>query len=143
MKLLLAIDGSKFSEAATQAVITQVRPEDTEVRVLHVVEPIYSYILPPTSTVYPELKDRLTWAGELVDRTVERPCAVGFKAMGSVEQGNAKSVILEQAGQWQADLIVLGSHGLRGLDRFLMGSVSEAVARHAPCSVEIVRIPEV
>lgn len=143
MKLLLAIDGSKFSEAATQAVITQVRPEDTEVRVLHVVEPIYSYTVPPTSTVYPELKDRLTWAGELVDRTVERLCAVGFKAMGSVEQGNAKSVILEQAGQWQADLIVLGSHGLRGLDRFLMGSVSEAVARHAPCSVEIVRIPEV
>lgn len=40
---------------------------------------------------------------------------------------------------WNADLIMLGSHGKRGLDRFLLGSVSEAVSRHAPCSVEIVR----
>jgi len=48
-------------------------------------------------------------------------------------------VIVEQAKKWGSDLIVLGSHGWRGVDRVLMGSVSEYVAIHAPCSVEIIR----
>jgi nucleotide-binding universal stress UspA family protein len=43
------------------------------------------------------------------------------------------------ADLWGADLIVVGSHGRRGVDRYLMGSVSEAVALHAHCSVEVVR----
>ena len=48
-------------------------------------------------------------------------------------------VILHEADQWRADLIVLGSHGRSGFDRFVMGSVSEAVGLRAKCSVEIVR----
>jgi nucleotide-binding universal stress UspA family protein len=50
-----------------------------------------------------------------------------------------KTVILEEARQWGADLIVLGSHGRGGMERFLMGSVAETVATHAECSVEVVR----
>ena len=53
-----------------------------------------------------------------------------------VEEGDPKTRIIDHAAHWQADVIVLGSHGRKGLDRFLLGSVSEAVARHAPCSVE-------
>jgi nucleotide-binding universal stress UspA family protein len=79
-------------------------------------------------------------AKELVDKTVELLRAKGLKATGTVENGDAKSRILESAKDWRADLIVLGSHGRKGLEHFLMGSVSEAVARHAGCSVEIVRI---
>ena len=60
----------------------------------------------------------------------------------AVEWGDPKSKIIDAAEQWHADLIVLGSHGRTGLERFLMGSVSDAVARHAPCSVEVVRIPK-
>ena len=48
-------------------------------------------------------------------------------------------LILKEATTWGADLIVMGSHGRRGLKRFLIGSVSESVAMHAGCSVEIVR----
>jgi Universal stress protein family len=51
-----------------------------------------------------------------------------------------KTIILDEATQWGADLIVLGSHGRRGAERFLMGSISEAVAMHAHCSVEVVRM---
>jgi len=47
--------------------------------------------------------------------------------------------ILGMADSWGANLIVLGSHGRRGFDRYVMGSVSEAVALHAHCSVEVVR----
>jgi nucleotide-binding universal stress UspA family protein len=64
----------------------------------------------------------------------------GFKATVGVKQGDPKSMIINVATEWNADLIVLGSHGRKALDRFLMGSVSEATVRHAVCSVEVVRI---
>ena len=57
----------------------------------------------------------------------------------SVRLEPPKQIILEEAEEWGADLIILGSHGLRGVNRFLMGSTSEAVATHAKCSVEVVR----
>jgi nucleotide-binding universal stress UspA family protein len=50
-----------------------------------------------------------------------------------------RALILDTAEAWGADLIVVASHGRRGLDRFLMGSVSEAVATYARCSVEVIR----
>jgi nucleotide-binding universal stress UspA family protein len=62
-----------------------------------------------------------------------------FEITGDIVEGSPKRAILDEAEAWVADLIVVGSHGRRGLDRFLLGSVSQAVALHAHCSVEIVR----
>ena len=62
-----------------------------------------------------------------------------LKITTEVANGSAKDVILDEAERWGADLIVLGSHGYSGWRRFLLGSVSHAVATHARCSVEIVR----
>lgn len=59
-----------------------------------------------------------------------------------VLQGSPKDEIVEEAERWGADLIVLGSHGYGTVKRFVLGSVSHAVAMHAPCSVEIVRCRE-
>jgi nucleotide-binding universal stress UspA family protein len=56
-----------------------------------------------------------------------------------VLEGSAKQKITEEAEEWQADLIVVGSHGYKAFQRMLLGSVSHAVAQHAKCSVEIVR----
>jgi len=53
--------------------------------------------------------------------------------------GRPAETIIETAKKWGADLVALRSHGYRGFTRFLLGSVSYAVASHAPCSVEIVR----
>jgi nucleotide-binding universal stress UspA family protein len=64
----------------------------------------------------------------------------GFQAIDTDQSvGDARQIILDQANDWGADLIVLGSHGYRGVDRFMLGSVSESVVMHASCSVEIVR----
>jgi nucleotide-binding universal stress UspA family protein len=137
MKVLLATDGSKFSEAATEAIISQCQPQGTEVRVLNVVD--LPLLIP---TLYAaEFREESLKHGEELVRQAERPLAkAGYKVETAVEEGDPKSRIVEDAAAWHADLIVLGSHGRKGIDRFLMGSVSEAVSHHAPCSVQIVRI---
>ncbi len=56
--------------------------------------------------------------------------------------GFAKSAIIENAANWGADLIVMGSHGRGSVERFFLGSVSLAVLAQAPCSVAIVRLPK-
>jgi len=143
MKILLAIDGSKFSEWAVHAVMAQTKPNHSDVRILHVIEPI------------PEYADSLSWgyglqsanvlqeereqAQGLVAEAAHKLRDAGFQVETEIEVGDAKAVIVDAAAKWPADLIVLGSHGRKGLERFLMGSVSEAVARHAHCSVQIVR----
>jgi nucleotide-binding universal stress UspA family protein len=145
MKILLAIDDSKFSQAAVQSVVAQAWPPGTEVKVLNIVEPP-SLLLgremagydPEFEAVWKALREQ---AKALVAKAIEILRAAGLNVTPALEEGDPKSKIIDIAKQWQANLIVLGSHGRKGLDRFLMGSVSEAVVRHAHCSVEIVRTP--
>ncbi len=145
MKIVLPVDGSKFSDAAVQAVIAQARPRDTDIRVLHVVEPPSPMVARDTSG-YDPTYDAEWWETEkeqaqvLVEKTADLLRSKELRVTAAVEEGDPKSKILDTARDWDADLIVLGSHGRKGLQHFLMGSVSEAVARHAECSVEIVRI---
>ena len=140
MKILLAVDDSKYSQAAIQSVLQKAHPQDTEVRVLHVLEPILEAQW-SSHHVYGEMMARRRQdATEMVKHAAESLKAVGFKMCSyALESGIPKVVIIDEAKKWGADLIVLGSHGRTGLNRFLLGSVSEAVARHAACSVEIVR----
>jgi nucleotide-binding universal stress UspA family protein len=138
VKVLLAIDGSQFSEAAVQAVIQQMRPEQTELSILHVVD----LALPiPTSYAEGFRQESLTQGRELVRRAEQLLEKAGYKVQGAVEEGYPQAIIIDYAKRWNADLIVLGSHGRKGLDRFMMGSVAESVARYARCSVLIVRNP--
>ncbi len=138
MRLLLAVDDSKFSEAATRTVAAQYQPKETEVHILNVVD----LALPiPTSYAVAFREESLRQGQEVVQRAEQALGKAGFKVQTKVEEGDPKSKILEHAANWKADLIVMGSHGRKGAAHFLMGSVSEAVMRHAPCSVQIVRIP--
>jgi nucleotide-binding universal stress UspA family protein len=145
MKVLLAIDASRFSEAATQAVIQQLRPEDAEVYILHVVKTLVS-IAPFPYAGEPDMieaaqQEMLKEGRILVERAEQLLRKAGYKVQTSVEEGEPRSSILDYAKRCNADLILVGSHGRKGLDRFLLGSVAESVARHARCSVEIVRTP--
>jgi nucleotide-binding universal stress UspA family protein len=146
MKIVLAIDGSKFSEAAAQAVIAQARPDNsTEIQVLHVVEPPSLLVARDMGgydrTLETVWEQEIKRAQALVAKVADELRSKGLKATATVEQGDPKSKIIDAASKWHADLIVVGSHGHTGLEHFLLGSVSDGVARHAGCSVEIVRIP--
>jgi nucleotide-binding universal stress UspA family protein len=76
---------------------------------------------------------------EAVSRAEQVLASAGLEASGEVLSGNPREIILNDAKKWNADLIVVGSHGRRGFKRFLLGSVSEAVAMNAHCSVVVVR----
>lgn len=125
-KVLLATDGSETSATAARAVAERPWPEGSEFRVVSVAEPW-------------AIKSRTLEPQEAISSAEQMLIAAGLKASGEVLSGNAKEVILEEARRWDADLIVVGSHGRRGFKRFLLGSVSEAVAMNAHCSVVVVR----
>lgn len=140
MKILLAIDPSRNSETALHAVSLQARPQETEVRVLHVLQPVAFTAAPQMAPTYtPEMEDQGSEAKVLVERTAARLREAGFRAESLLLKGDIRETIVDTAAEWPADLIVLGSHGSGGLRRLLLGSVAEFVARHAPCSVLIAR----
>ena len=128
-----------------KAVFAQARPHDSKIRVLHVVEPPSLLVIREMGGYDPALD--AVWDAEtkeaeaLVTKVADQLRSKGLQVSSSVEQGDPKSKIIDAASKWHADLIVLGSHGRKGLEHFLLGSLSEAVARHAGCSVEIVRVP--
>jgi nucleotide-binding universal stress UspA family protein len=146
MKILLATDGSKFSEAAARGITSQISAPGAEVLALQVVEPLIFSNPPQMAPGYaPEmgirLQENMKQAKDNVAAAADILRKAGFKAETRVVENETRSGILDVAEDWKADLIVLGSHGKKGLRKFLLGSVTEFVARHAACSVLIVRIP--
>ena len=141
MKILMGVDDSEFSQVVLQATVKQFRTEDTEVQVLHVLQPIAPAAPEMAAGYAPELAVQKKPASELVERVAKELVNAGFKVKAAVEIGDIRETIIDSAAAWSADLIVVGSHGRRGIRRFTLGSVAEFVARHAKCSVEIVRTP--
>jgi nucleotide-binding universal stress UspA family protein len=146
MKILLAIDGSPCSDAAVEEVGKRPWPEGSIIKVLTT----YELPVPPTAEAwalpinyFDEMDVALArQAQNIVDGAVQNlkpklPKSIALD--GVVLPGTPRTVILDEAERWDADLIVVGSHGYRAWERFLLGSVSQAVVSHAKCSVEVVR----
>jgi nucleotide-binding universal stress UspA family protein len=145
LKILLAIDESKFSEAALRMLVAEHDPAKAVVRIVHVVEPVDLPYYPELTVPYPVSlgdieKRRMDDGRRLVDRAAARLRAAGFQVETTVRLGQIRSLVVDVARKWHADLIVVGSHGRKGLARVLLGSVSDHVAHHASCSVQIVRL---
>jgi len=142
MKILLAIDSSDSSEAAADAVIAQAHPGDSEVHVLHVVD--FPTNMIPEAAIYspPNGRGRAAErkpAEALVDKCATKLRSHNLRVTTSISWGDPRSQIIKKSVEWEADLIVIGSRGWTGIGRFLTGSVPQGVARHARCSVQIVR----
>jgi len=150
MKILVGTDGSNCSEKATSAVANRPWPTETLVKVISVREPV---LLPETGIttsldpLYPaDLRDEMLGrerrrAEDALTSARQILSSAGLRLCDSTETllGEPRAVLLDEAKSWPADLIVLGSHGRHGFDRVLLGSVSESVAMHAHCSVEVIR----
>lgn len=147
MRILVAIDGSQCWQAAMQALENQFRAENVEVHVLHAID--WPHLFPDSFSFAtgPEFAgefqlfiNRERQKGhDLAENAAASLRNAGFRAGCVVMECEPKKAILDYAARWNPDLILVGSHGRRGIDRIVLGSVSEAVARHAHCSVQIMR----
>ena len=145
MKVLLAIDGSRYSADATTAVASSPWPRGTEVRIVTIVHSWIPMMMEPTFVLVAAHEQLLSESRLVAPSIVEHAAAqIGkvhpdMPVWTAVLEGSPKDVIVEEASTWKADLIVMGAHGLGAVKTFFLGSVSQAVALHAPCSVLIVR----
>ena|SRR5271165_1361324 len=137
MKILIAIDGSDFSQAALTSVIARPWPPNTELKVLNVVEP--PSLLMGREMAGPDPEFEAVWnalreqAKDFVSKAADKLRQAGFNVSTELVEGDPKAQIIDVANGWNAGMIIMGSHGRSGLSRFLMGSVSEGVVRHAHC----------
>lgn len=142
-KILVPLDGSPTSQRGLEEAIMLAKATGAGLRLVHVIEPV------------PVAADMMTagvW-GALIAGQHEAGEQLLAKASAAAEQQGVSSTrqvlelpgervadaILNEAKAAGADLIVMGTHGRRGLIHALMGSVAESVARTAPCSVLVVR----
>ena len=140
IRILLALDGSPDSALAAEAVRSRSWPAGTEVHVVTSVD------LTLVATDFAGWSDSSGGAFPLThvarrraDRVARELREAGLAAEPFVFEGDPKGVLVHQAEQWGTDCIFLGARGHSRRERFLLGSVSSAVASRAHCSVEVVR----
>ena len=135
LRILLATDGSNTSIAAAEALAAENWPQNTEVKIVTVVDPVI-YSLEEIGLC----RDKATKRAHVAIGDSLRALAnAALKITGEVIAGGVSRAIINRARTWRADLIVVGTRERRGLKRLLFGSVSAAVASRAHCSVRIIR----
>ncbi|MFA6208958.1 MAG: universal stress protein [Candidatus Obscuribacterales bacterium] len=147
MKVLIAIDDSNCSSNAVDSAAGQTWQDDTEFRLISVMAPIYNeYLLaglcaPSLEEMQTEYKNQLQ---QLIDQKIIQLKKSHPQNLinGSVISGEIAESILNYARDWDSDLIILGSHGRTGLDKFWLGSVAEKVLNRSHCSVEVVKLKQ-
>ena len=156
-KLLVAIDNSDMSQHVFDEAVSLAKKSNANLMLLHVLNPLdEQYIngmsIEPT-LLYPEYQaqkneihikdwtklkqDRLNW----LNSQCEQATKLGIVAEFNQYIGEASRTICDVARNWDADLIIMGRRGRRGLSEFFLGSVSSYVLHHAPCSVLVVQSP--
>ncbi len=147
VRILVGADGSPDAEVAVRTVAARQWPAGSELRVVTVIDP--EMPVPPgvdwldpsfAKGMASELKHEQAWAQQTNAAAAEKLRGSGATVTCRVDAGDAKRVLLDEAERWGADCIFVGAKGLRGIERFLLGSVSTAVANRARCSVEVARV---
>ena len=143
-RILVPVDGSECSAKGLLEAVRLARSTQAALQLLHVVNEVI---------VIHDGVGAFTYSAQLLESVREAGKAVlkSSEAIVSAQGVNAESVLLEQFGQraadaiieqakkWPADLIVMGTHGRRGMSRLVMGSDAELIVRMAPCPVLLVR----
>ena len=140
-RILIPVDFSECSQEALAQACDLARRFDAELHLVHVVEPF------PTVTVASAefYGDYHNYVKQQIDAARGQLSALPPPELGpkpvvrAILQGRPDQEIVSYAADHGTDLIVLGTHGRTGVNRWLIGSVSERVVRHAPCAVLVVR----
>lgn len=143
-RILVPVDGSPTSNAGLREAIDLAKGQGASLQLVHVVDYHYLAMTGMEAGAYIEdLMASLTQSGRrILKRAAERAQKNGISATSVLLEspaGPAADAIVRQAKKWKADLIVIGTHGRRGVRRMLMGSDAEQVVRNAPAPVMLVR----
>ena len=151
MKILLATDGSRHSEKAVETAALFGFPARSEIKIITVAEtPLPANLdiygggfVPPTAELEIIAHDNALQVLENTKQKLQKKFLEGNVVITTeVLFGTPESKIVQTAEKMNADLIIVGSHGYNTWERLLLGSVSDSVVHHAPCSVLVVRSPK-
>lgn len=140
LRLVVGVDGSPSAAAAVEVMLKRQWPPQTEVKVVTAL-----WALPPnmtSQTVGPVTQWVVSENARVraaVQGAVERFEAAGLTATAVFKDAVPQKLLFEEAEAWDADCIFVGAHGMNAVERFMIGSVSSAIAARAHCSVEVVR----
>lgn len=144
-RVVIGVDGSASSLTAVKEVAARRWTAGSEAHVVVVRDPLtptmLGSIIPPVAgAVYDVNNEERAWADKIAERAAEELRGANLAVSTVVEAGDPKRVLVNHAEDWGADSIFVGSTGFSGrVERYLLGSVSAAVAVRAHCSVEVVR----
>jgi nucleotide-binding universal stress UspA family protein len=138
-QILFPTDGSDGAAVALEHAIEQAAAHGAQIHVLFVANTTYAGGGAVEGTAIESLRST---GRDAVDTAVERIADAGLDAEGEVRDGDPYSEILDYAEETAADMIVMGTHGRRGLDRYLLGSVTEKIVRTADVPVLTVRVSD-
>jgi nucleotide-binding universal stress UspA family protein len=141
LRLIIGVDGSNGSEDAVNLVASRHWPESSESRIVNACWRI------PTATSEPMLNriagliaEEKARVKKAIDNAVEKLRLAGLRTSVVMKEEEPKALLLNEAEGWNADCVFVGARGAGRVERFLIGSVSSAIAARAHCSVEVVRI---
>lgn len=141
--ILVAVDGSSTSNRALQEAINLAKEQQACLLLVHVVDETLVNWDEGQWLNYGEIQDALTKSGEkILADTCKKVQEAGIKTTTKLVESTARrtsDVLVEESQRQCADLIVIGTHGRRGFDRLLLGSVAEGVTRTATVPVLLVR----
>ncbi len=154
-RILVAIDSSENNKFVFDAAVSLAKATNASLMLLHVLSENESgYPLLPTYSYYPMVDDRdlaiyrqqlaeyQKLGLDLLQKLTAKATEAGVTTEYNQLTGNPGRTICELADTWQADLVVVGSRGLKGIKEMFLGSVSNYVTHHTPCSILIVRTAE-
>jgi len=144
MRLLVPVDGSKHSMEGIKVALDYARMKGAEVSLLTVVPPITDITYGMTPSQGDSVKGTMMQKAEEIITEAKKACEendVRPQVMIKDTSNTVAEEICDVVESENIDLVVIGSHGIGGVRRFLMGSVASRVVRHCPCSVFVVRVP--
>jgi len=140
-RAVVPLDGSPLAEGIVPFILGIAGPLDLEVVLLRVVSPVHPLAVEGASYIEVEdLEERLAAARDYLGSIAATLAARGVRVRTVVRRGDPVTEILRCAGDVEADLIAMTTHGRSGLGRLLFGSVAEAVLRHADIPVFLMRL---
>jgi nucleotide-binding universal stress UspA family protein len=144
-RILVPVDGSATSDLGLAEAIKLARLTGARLLLLHAVDIASVAVTPEAAAITPQLFDALRESGEQVLAKASgaaRDAGIAAEtALVDTVTGRLCDLVVEQAKKWRANLIVIGTHGRRGVGRFLLGSDAEQIVRMAPIPVLLVRAP--